>query len=227
MRAPGCPRAGGFETLACARSSTTGGDGPASVAPAHREHLEGRCKRDAEALPVPRAKPSRNSRGSQFSQPSPSMYAACAASDGDAGIEGVGGVDGMGGLRRAERPDRPHPAPGLELADRLLGEDPAVAGVADRVDHGRPTAMWSAWLRLRPPQVSRKLPVTTTSGRCRRTSAASSRRIAHAVLQDAVGLVQEVHGRRRRRPGPTRPARPRAPRGARPAPCRRCRPRRW
>lgn len=40
----------------------------------------------------------------------------------------------------------------------------------------RPTAMWSAWLGNVPPYVSRKLLVITTSGRCRRTARAMSRR---------------------------------------------------
>jgi hypothetical protein len=35
-----------------------------------------------------------------------------------------------------------------------------------------PTAMWSAWFRDWPPQVSRKFPVTTISGRSRRTTSA-------------------------------------------------------
>ena len=41
-----------------------------------------------------------------------------------------------------------------------------------------PTAMWSAWLRLRPPQVSRKLPVITMSGRWRRTTRGDRARAA-------------------------------------------------
>ena len=42
----------------------------------------------------------------------------------------------------------------------------------------RPVAMWSAWLRFAPPQVSRKLPVMTISGRCRRTDAVITSRRA-------------------------------------------------
>ncbi len=41
-----------------------------------------------------------------------------------------------------------------------------------------PTAMWSAWLRLVPPKVSRKLMVIAMSGRWRRTTSAIERRSA-------------------------------------------------
>ena len=52
--------------------------------------------------------------------------------------------------------------------------------------------MWSAWLRLRPPQVSRKLLVITISGRCRRTTSRDRAAQRDAVLQDPVGQAEEL-----------------------------------
>ena len=74
----------------------------------------------------------------------------------------------------------------------------------------RPVAMWSAWLRVAPPQVSRKLLVMTISGRCRRND--------HRSLDAAQPHTQTPRraGRgsppcRHRRSAPARAARPRAP----------------
>ena len=111
----------------------------------------------------------------------------------DALVEGVGGVDAVLAPRASRRP-RP-----AGRRPRARARRPSCSGKTQRLpasrtasSTARPVAMWSAWLSLRPPQVSRKLPVITISGRCRRTTARDLAPQRHAVLEDAVGLAEEL-----------------------------------
>ncbi len=123
-----------------------------------------------------RAPPSRNSSGSKCSQPSPSMYAACALSDSTPAAK-VAVVStpcpdwGEDAAHTSRTP--PHGARPASICSGKTQRFPA-SRTASRV--ALPVAMWSAWFRLRPPQVSRKLLVITISGWCRRTTAQIARR---------------------------------------------------
>ena len=114
--------------------------------------------------PVCRPNPSRNSRGSQFSQPRPSMYAAWAASDSTP-LSKVSVVSTPCSAA-ASRPPTPAVTPpqGSSPSTSCSGKTQRLPASRTASSTARPVAMWSAWLRLRPPNVSRKLPVITISG---------------------------------------------------------------
>ena len=145
--------------------------------------------------PVCRPKPSRNSAWVPVLPAEPFDVRRVGGERGHARVEGVGGVDrharasGDPPTQTARTP--PHgstPSTSWSWKTQRLPASRTASRTAC------PAAMWSAWLRLRPPKVSWKLPVITISGRCRRMTAVISRRSGHAVLQDPVGLVQELDG---------------------------------
>ena len=110
----------------------------------------------------------------------------------DAGVERVGDVDGVRRLRRAGRPHLPDAAPRLEPVGELLGEDPAVAGVADGVERGLAGGDVVGLVEVAAaPGVAEVVgdhdvgPVPA-DGRGDRPAQ------RHAVLQDAVGQAEEV-----------------------------------
>ena len=86
--------------------------------------------------------------------------------------------------------------------------------------------MWSAWLRLVPPKVSRKLIGHRDVGRCRRTTSAMARRSSTPYSRTPSGSAG-TRPRRRRPRRPRRSPRPRAAGRSRRGGSRRCRPRRW
>ena len=90
-----------------------------------------------------------------------------------------------------------------------------------------PVAMWSAWFRFCPPQVSRKLLVITISGRCCRTAAQIARRNATPYSSTPSGRPRKSTVLDPDDPGRARPARPRGPGGPPPVASRRCRPPHW
>ncbi len=158
------------------RTATRGGDTISRPSPSGTPRTAQRRPRPC-ADRWPRAIPSRNSRGSQFSQPRPSMYAACAFSDSTPAskvsvVSTPWAASGEPNAHTCRTP--PH---GSSPSSSCSGKTHLLPASRTASSTARPTAMWSAWLRLRPPQVSRKLPVITISGRWRRTSAARRRRI--------------------------------------------------
>ena len=106
------------------------------LAPAHREHLERCCERDAESLPGLARHPLQELAGVEV-LPAQALDVRRVRLQGrDPGVERIGGVDRVGRLRRPERPHGRHPAPRLEPVGELVVEDPTVAGVADGVEDG-------------------------------------------------------------------------------------------
>jgi hypothetical protein len=75
-------------------------------------------------------------------------------------------------LGRAEDRDVAHSRPRAEVG---LGEQPAIAGVGDGVDHGLPDVAVVEGVEVAARQVVRWLPVITNSGRWRRIAWAMSR----------------------------------------------------
>ena len=115
-------------------------------------------------------------------------------------------------VSRRPTPPGPRPrarAPGLDL----VAEDPAVAGVADRVDDGPAGGDVVGLVEVDPAPG-----VAEVAGDDDLGPVPAYRRGDHlaerdAVLQHPVGLAEELHGRRRRRPPRTGAAPPRGPPG--------------
>ena len=162
------------------------------VAPAHREHLERRRERRPRAAGrSARADALEELPRVQVLPAQPVDVRRVRLERRHAGVERVGGVDPV--RRRAgSRTPRPARTPphGSSPSVELVGKTQRLPASRTASSTARPVAMWSAWLRLRPPQVSRKLPVITISGRCRRTDGGERAAQRHAVLQDAVGLLR-------------------------------------
>ena len=84
------------------------------------------------------------------------------------------------------------PAHGLAAG---ADEHPAVGGVAHGVEEGDARVAVVGVVEARgPPNESRKLMETTTSGRWRRMAVARSRRSASRRLHQAVGVAEELDG---------------------------------
>ena len=154
------------------------------------------------------------------------MYARVRLQRLDPGVERLGDVDPAVGLRRARGPDRRDAAPRLEpVLLELLPEHPTVAGVADRVEGGLAVGDVVGLVEVAPPQVSRKLMVTTTSGRCPRTTRRARgagtpySRTPSGRCRKSTSSTPTIRADSTCSASRTRPH----SRGA----CRRCRPRRW
>ena len=122
------------------------------------------------------------------------MYAACAFSDSTpaskVSVVSTACVD----CGRAEGPDAAYAAPRLELAVELLGEDPAVAGVAYRVDDGLADGDVVGLVEVATAPGVAEVAGDHDVGTVPADLGGEQATHRHAVLQDPVGLVQEVDG---------------------------------
>ena len=120
------------------------------------------------------------------------MYAACALSDSTpaskVSVVSTPWVE-LGG---AERPHLAYAAPRLELALELLGEDPPVPGVAHRVEHGPADGDVVGLVEVAPAPGVAEVPGDHDVGTVPADLGGEQPAHGHAVLEDAVGLAQEV-----------------------------------
>ncbi len=133
---------------------------------------------DAHPLPgLPATRP----RGTRPGRSSPSRARRCrpgARERLDTSVEGVGRVDAVPAVGEPAAHTCWTPPHGSSPSVSWSGNTQRLPASRTASRVARPVAMWSAWLSIVPPQVSRKLLVITISGRCRRTTAQIARRSA-------------------------------------------------
>ena len=178
-------------------------------------------------VPAGRAPPSRNSSRVEVLPAEPLDVGGMRLQRLDAGGERRRGVDAVLRLRRGGRPDLAYPAPPLQTSLDLLGEDPAVAGVADRIKR-RPAGCDVVGLvqGATAPGVA-EVVGDHDLGLVPADDRADGPAERHPVLQHPIGQTRGSPRRPRRRSPPRPPVPTRGPGGPPPEPARRCPPRRW